>query len=319
MTADMQLGKNHWFRNGDIPGAPGPERDLVGYGAEPPRIRWKGGAKVAVNIVINYEEGSEKTFAMGDGMNDGMYELPFDVDDQRDLAKESMYEYGSRAGIWRMFRMADRFDIPLTVFGAAVALERNPKVGERIVMRGDDLVSHGYRWIDHYEYSREEEQEVIGLAMDSFKKNWGLEPVGWYCREMSTNTRELLVEDGRFLYDSDYYGDDLPFWTKVGGKNHLVVPYSLVVNDCRYIMGTGFGSPSDFVDTARRTMEQLLDDGDDCGRMMSIGIHPRITGNPARLNALQEFVKLALDTPDVVFMTRTEIARSFIEQVPAPE
>jgi peptidoglycan/xylan/chitin deacetylase (PgdA/CDA1 family) len=319
MTADTQLGRNRWFRNGDIPGVSGPARDLIGYGAEPPRVRWKDGAKVAVNIVINYEEGSERTFAMGDGMNDGMYELPFDVDDQRDLAKESMYEYGSRAGIWRMFRMADRYDIPLTIFGAAVALERNPSVGERIVERGDDLVSHGYRWIDHYEYSREEEREVIGLAMDSFKKNWGLEPVGWYCREMSTNTRELLVEDGRFLYDSDYYGDDLPFWTKAGDKNHLVVPYSLVVNDCRYIMGTGFGSPNDFVDTARRTMEQLLDDGDDCGRMMSIGIHPRITGNPARLNALAEFVRIALDSPDVVFMTRTAIARTFIDQVPAPQ
>lgn len=318
MADPKQVSRNHWFRNDDLPGVAGPERDLVGYGPTPPRVRWKDGAKVAVNIVINYEEGSEKTFAMGDGMNDGMYELPFDVDDQRDLAKESMYEYGSRAGIWRMFRMADRLGVPLTVFGAAVALERNPAVAERIVERGDDLVSHGYRWIDHYEYSREEEREVIGLAMESFRSNWGLEPVGWYCREMSVNTRELLVEDGRFLYDSDHYGDDLPFWTKVAGKDHLVVPYSLVTNDCRYIMGTGFGSPSDFVDTAKRTLDQLLDDGDDCGRMMSIGIHPRITGNPARLNGLAEFVRYALDTPGATFMTRTDIARSFVEQVPAP-
>ena len=199
-----------------------------------------------------------------------MYELPFEVDDQRDLAKESMYEYGSRAGIWRMFRQFDRLDVPITVFGSAVALERNPEVARKIVERGDELVGHGYRWIDHYHYSREEEKELIGMAMDSFEK-LGLKPQGWYCREMSVNTRELLVEDGRFLYDSDYYGDDLPYWTFTNGKSHLVVPYSLVTNDCRYIMGTGFGSASDFVDVAKRTVLQLLDDGDDCGRMMSIG------------------------------------------------
>lgn len=317
MPDPAQVAKNHWYRNDDIPGVSGPDRDICGYGATPPRIRWADDAKVAINIVINYEEGSELTFAMGDAKNDGMYELPFDVDDQRDLAKESMYEYGSRCGIWRMFRTFDRLEVPVTVFGAAVALERNPDVARKIVERGDELVGHGYRWIDHYNYTRAEEKDLIEMAMASFAK-MGLTPQGWYCREMSVNTRELLVEDGRFRYDSDYYGDDLPYWTLVNGKSHLVVPYSLVVNDCRYIMGTGFAAPSDFVEVAKRTVEQLLDDGDDCGRMMSIGIHPRITGNPARMHGLAEFIKWAKEQAGVVFMRRIDIANDFIAQVPRP-
>ena len=309
---------NHWFRNEDLDVIPGPPRELVGYGPNPPRIRWKDDAKVAINIVINYEEGSELTFAMGDGENDGMHELPFDVEDQRDLAKESMYEYGSRAGIWRLFRVFDRHEIPITVFGAAVALERNPQVAEKIKERGDDLVGHGYRWIDHFKYSREEEKQVISMAMASFEK-LGLDVRGWYCREMSTNTRDLLVEDGRFLYDSDYYGEDLPYWTFHNGQSHLVVPYSLAVNDCRYVIGTGFGSPSDFLDVAKRTVLQLLDDGDDCGRMMSIGLHPRITGNPARAHALSEFIGWAKQQEGVTFMRRDDIAESFMAQVPRPK
>lgn len=317
MPDPKQVEKNHWFRNDDIPGVAGPDREILGYGETPPNIRWNNNAKVAINFVINYEEGSELTYAMGDGENDGMYELPFDVEGQRDLAKESMYEYGSRAGIWRLFRTFDRYDIPITVFGAAVALERNPKVAEKIIERGDELVGHGYRWIDHFHYSREEEKRVIDLAMESFK-GMGLTPQGWYCREMSVNTRELLVEDGRFLYDSDYYGDDLPHWTFVDGKSHLVVPYSLAVNDCRYIMGTGFGSPNDFVDVAKRTVLQLLDDGDECGRMMSIGLHPRITGNPARAHGLAEFIAWAKDQEGVTFMRRIDIAEKFIAQVPRP-
>lgn len=317
MPDSAQIPKNHWYRNDDIPGVTGPDREICGYGEKPPVIRWDNGAKVAINIVINYEEGSEMTFAMGDGRNDGMYELPFEVDDQRDLAKESMYEYGSRCGIWRMFRTFDRLEVPITVFGAAVALERNPDVARKIIERGDELVGHGYRWIDHYNYSREEEKELIAMAMDTFAR-LGLTPQGWYCREMSVNTRELLVEDGRFLYDSDYYGEDLPYWTFINGRSHLVVPYSLVVNDCRYIMGTGFAAPSNFVEVAKRTVEQLLDDGDDCGRMMSIGIHPRITGNPARMHGLAEFIKWAKLQEGVAFMRRIDIANKFIEQIPRP-
>ncbi len=307
-----------FFRNADVDGVPGPPRDLVGYGENPPRVRWSAGAKVAIQVVVNYEEGSEKTFAMGDNANDGMYELPFAVDDQRDLAVESMYEYGSRAGIWRLFRIFDHADIPVTFFGAAVALERNPDVARKLSARGDEVAGHGYRWSNHYEMSKDEEREAINRAVASIEKTCGARPVGWYCREMSVNTRDLVVEEGGFFYDSDTYNDDLPYWTTVQGRSHLVVPYSLVVNDARYIMGTGYGSPEHFFEAAKATLDRLRHDGDDLGRMMSIGLHPRITGNPARADALARFIEYAQGFDDVAFMRRIDVARSFAEQVPAP-
>ena len=309
-----------FFRNTDLDkGVAGLPRELVGYGEHPPRVRWgQKQAKVAINIVVNYEEGSEKTFAMGDKTNDGMYELPFAVDDQRDLAVESMYEYGTRAGIWRLLRVFDTAGIPVTIFGVAVAFERNPAVAAKIKKRGDDVCGHGYRWSNHYEMTRDEEREAIKLAIASIQKSTGARPVGWYCREMSTNTRGLVVEEGGFVYDSDTYNDDLPYWTKVHGKTHLVVPYSLVTNDARYIMGTGYGSPEHFFETAKASLDRLRNDGDDCGRMMSIGLHPRITGNPARSDALARFIAYAQKFNDVVFMRRIDIARSFANQVPKP-
>jgi peptidoglycan/xylan/chitin deacetylase (PgdA/CDA1 family) len=307
-----------FFRNTDIDGVPGPPRELVGYGEHPPRVRWHGGAKVAVQIVVNYEEGSEKTFAMGDGMNDGLYELPFAVDDQRDLAVESMYEYGARAGIWRLFRIFDSAEIPVTFFAAAVALERNPEVAAKLARRGDEAAGHGYRWSNHYEMTRDEEREAIGRAITSIEKTTGSRPEGWYCREMSVNTRDLVVEEGGFFYDSDTYNEDIPYWTTVSGKSHLVVPYSLVVNDARYIVGTGYGSPEQFFETAKASLDRLRNDGDDVGRMMSIGLHPRITGNPARADALARFIDYAKGFDDVAFMRRIDIARTFADQVPAP-
>jgi peptidoglycan/xylan/chitin deacetylase (PgdA/CDA1 family) len=308
-----------FFRRTDLEeGVPGPPRDLVGYGEHPPVVRWANEAKVAIQIVINYEEGSEKTFAMGDGVNDGLYELPFAVDDQRDLAVESMYEYGSRVGIWRLFRVFDAADVPVTLFAAAVALERNPEVAKKLARRGDEAAGHGLRWSNHYEMTRDEEREAIKLAVESIEKTTGTRPVGWYCREMSVNTRELVVEEGGFFYDSDTYNEDLPYWTKVNGRTHLVVPYSLVVNDARYIVGTGFGSPEHFFETAKASVDRLRNDGDDVGRMMSIGIHPRVSGNPARADALARFIDYAQQFDDVAFMRRIDIATTFAEQVPKP-
>ena len=206
-------------------------------------MRWPDGAKVAVQIVVNYEEGSEKTFAMGDGENDILYELPFKLDDQRDLAVESMYEYGTRAGIWRLFRVFDAAGIPVTFFAAAVALERNLEVAKKLAARGDEAASHGFRWSNHFEMTRDEEREAIQRAVESIERTVGTRPLGWYCREMSVNTRELVVEEGGFVYDSDCYNDDLPYWSRVLGKPHLVVPYGLVVNDARYVLGAGLLEP----------------------------------------------------------------------------
>lgn len=307
-----------FFQRTDVGDVPGPPRDLIGYGEHPPVVRWRDGAKVAIQIVVNYEEGSEKTFAMGDGVNDGMYELPFAVDDQRDLAVESMYEYGARAGIWRLFRIFDASGVPVTFFAAAVALERNPEVAAKLARRHDEAAGHGYRWSNHYEMNRDEEREAIKLAIASIERTTGTRPDGWYCREMSVNTRELLVEEGGFFYDSDTYNEDIPYWTTVDGKSHLVVPYSLVVNDARYIVGTGYGSPEDFFETAKATVDRLRNDGDDVGRMMSIGLHPRISGNPARADGLARFIEYAQSFEDVTFMRRVDIARTFADQVPRP-
>jgi peptidoglycan/xylan/chitin deacetylase (PgdA/CDA1 family) len=307
-----------FFRQTDVDDVPGPPRELVGYGEHPPRVRWQDDAKVAVQIVVNYEEGSEKSFAMGDQVNDILYELPFAVEGQRDLAVETMYEYGSRVGIWRLFRIFDKADVPVTFFAAAVALERNPAVAEKLARRGDEAAGHGYRWSNHFEMNRDEEREAISRAVASIEKTTGMRPEGWYCREMGVNTRELVVEEGGFFYDSDTYNEDLPYWTKVHSRNHLVVPYSLVVNDARYIVGTGFGSPEHFFETAKASLDRLRNDGDDLGRMMSIGLHPRITGNPARADALARFIEYAQGFEDVTFMRRIDIARTFADQVPAP-
>jgi peptidoglycan/xylan/chitin deacetylase (PgdA/CDA1 family) len=313
MTIDQQF-----LQSSDQP-VDGPARELVGYGEHPPQVRWEGDAKVAVQIVINYEEGSEKTFAMGDGENDILYELPFALEGQRDLAVESMYEYGTRAGIWRMLRVFDGAGIPVTFFAAAVALERNPAVAEKLARRGDEAAGHGYRWSNHFEMDRETEREAIRRAIESIEQTTGRRPLGWYCREMSVNTRELVVEEGGFVYDSDCYNDDLPYWTVVKDQPHLVVPYGLVVNDARYVVPQGFGSPEHFFETAKAHLDRLRDDGDDVRRMMSIGLHPRITGNPARSDALARFIDYAQSLGDVWFARRIDIARTFIEQQPASQ
>jgi peptidoglycan/xylan/chitin deacetylase (PgdA/CDA1 family) len=307
-----------FFQTNDFP-VPGPPRELVGYGEHPPKVRWEGDAKVAVQIVINYEEGSEKTFAMGDGENDILYELPFALEGQRDLAVETMYEYGTRAGIWRLLRVFDNADIPVTFFAAAVALERNPGVAEKLARRGDEAAGHGFRWSNHFEMTRDEEREAIRRAIESIERTTGSRPLGWYCREMSVNTRELVVEEGGFVYDSDTYNDDLPYWTTVLGRAHLVVPYGLVVNDARYVVPQGFGSPEHFFETAKAHLDRLRDDGDDVPRMMSIGLHPRISGNPARADALARFIDYAQSLGDVWFARRIDIAQTFIEQQPASD
>jgi peptidoglycan/xylan/chitin deacetylase (PgdA/CDA1 family) len=198
-----------------------------------------------------------------------------------------------------------------------VALERNPAVAEKLARRGDEAAGHGYRWSNHFEMNRDDEREAIRRAIESIEKTTGTRPLGWYCREMSVNTRELVVEEGGFVYDSDCYNDDLPYWTVVKDRPHLVVPYGLVVNDARYVVPQGFGSPEHFLETAKAHLDRLRRDGDDVNRMMSIGLHPRITGNPARSDALARFIEYAQSLGDVWFARRIDIANTFIAQQPA--
>jgi peptidoglycan/xylan/chitin deacetylase (PgdA/CDA1 family) len=305
-----------FFRNTDLPDVAGGPRELVGYGEHPPHIRWPGDARVAVQIVVNYEEGTEKTYAMGDEQNDILHELPFALEGSRDLAVESVYEYGSRTGIWRIFRVLDAAGVNVTFFGVAAALERNPAVARKLAARGDECASHGYRWSNGFEMTRDEEREAIRRAIASIEATTGSRPLGWYSREMGVNTRELVVEEGGFVYDSESYNDDLPYWTTVRGTPHLVVPYSLVVNDARFVVGTGYGSPEHFLEYAIATLRRLQADGDDVPRMMSIGLHSRFTGQPARADALARFIEYAQGFDDVWIARRIDIANTFREQYP---
>ena len=224
---------------------------------------------------------------------------------------------GLARGFGGFLRVFDGAGIPVTWFAAAVALERNPAAAEKLARRGDEAAGHGYRWSNHFEMTRDEEREAIRRAVESIQRSTGSRPVGWYCREMGVNTRELVVEEGGFVYDSDCYNDDLPYWTRVLGRPHLVVPYGLVVNDARYVVAQGFASPEHFYEMAKANLDRLRNDGDDTPRMMSVGLHPRITGNPGRSDALARFIDYAQSLGDVWFARRIDIAQTFIAQQPA--
>jgi peptidoglycan/xylan/chitin deacetylase (PgdA/CDA1 family) len=293
-----------------------PQRDLVGYGRRPPAVGWPDGARVAVSLVLNYEEGSERTMPV-DGENESLGEVARAVGGgHRDLATESVYEYGSRAGVHRLLRLFDRYGVRCTFFAAAVALERNPDVAAWLREAGHEPCAHGWRWAEEWLLSREEEAARIRRAVESIERTCGERPVGWYSRWMpSEHTRELLVEEGGFLYDSNAYNDDLPYYAQVGGRQHLVVPYTLTTNDLRFTNGT-VGGPADFADYCRRALDYLWDEADECPRMMSIGLHPRWTGQPARASALAEFVEHAQAKGGVWFARRRDIAEWWLERSP---
>lgn len=297
----------------------GPKRDVVGYGSTPPVVQWPGGAKIAINIVVNAEEGSEISYASGDGRNEGLGEIPYNMPaEYRDLCVESVYEYGGRAGIWRLIRLFEEYGVKSTFFAAAVALERNPEIAEWIGRGQHEVCSHGWRWEEPWLLSREDEREHINAAIESFERTVGKRPVGWYCRYgPSVNTRELLVEEGGFVYDSDSYADDVPYYVSVGDSRHLVVPYTMVYNDVKFALPPGMSSPTDFFDVCRRGFDELLREGRaGYPKMMSIGLHPRFAGQAGRASALREFIEHALGQPDVWFATREEIARLWLEQQP---
>jgi allantoinase len=289
-----------------VPGGAGtgPARDLVGYAGSVPAVRWPGGARIAISLVLNIEEGSEVAVGNGDDANEtGLAEVPavYSSSGQRDLAIESMYEYGSRAGYFRLAAVADEFRVPVTAFACAVALEKNP------------VVSHGYRWEDVTLLSREEERGHIRLALESFDRTLGFRPEGWYCRYgPSVHTRELLVEEG-FRYDCNSYADDLPYFTDVNGTRHLVIPYSLNNNDGKFSSGE-FGSPREFSEHLQYEFDMLYAEGATAPRMMSVGLHLRLAGHPARTKALRDFIRYAQSFPDVWFATRTQIADAWTEQ-----
>jgi allantoinase len=301
----------------------GPRRDLVGYADRRPDPRWPGGARIAVQFAINYEEGSEYCVADGDARNElGLAEAPGNrvPAGQRDLAFETMYEYGSRVGIWRLLRLFSERRLPATIFGCALALERNPRVAEAVAAAGLDVCCHGWRWEEHFGLGEAEERDRIARAVESIARMTGERPLGWYCRYgPSENTRRLLVEEGGFLYDSDAYNDELPYWVEVCGKRHLVVPYTMDANDAKFAQPAGFGTSSDFETYLKATFDQLYEEGAQAPVLMSVGLHPRMTGRPARARALAGVLDHILEHDRVWVCRRLDVARHWhAEHAPAP-
>ena len=292
-------------------------RDLVGYGPNPPDPKWPNGARLALNMVVNFEEGSESTMAE-DGLTEkGLTEMPASDVKDRDLGAESMFEYGARVGFWRILRMLEERNLPMTVFGCALALERHPTAAAAIRRAGFDVCCHGWRWIKHYELAEVEERDHIQRAVASLTRTMGERPVGWYCRYApSVNTRRLLVEEGGFLYDSDSYSDELPYWVRVGDKQHLVVPYTMTNNDSKY-MRSAMTTSDQFFTLCRDAFDLLYAEGKTQPKMMSVGLHMRITGHPARAAGLARFLDHVIRQEDVWVCRRLDIARHWHEHHPS--
>ena len=291
------------------------QRDFIGYGAHPPDPRWPNNARLAINFVINYEEGSEPAVPDGDPQSEaGLTESPLleAGPDGRDLAAESMFEYGSRVGFWRLLRLFEERGLPATVFACAQALQRNPAAVAALSAAGFDICCHGLRWVNHFELSEAEERAHIGEAVRILTALTGARPLGWYCRHgPSVNTRRLLVDDGGFLYDSDAYNDYLPYWRKVSGKPHLIVPYSLVNNDSKFSRGW-FGHGEDYFQFMRDAIDFLRAEGAEHPKMMSCCLHLRLIGHPARARGLQRLLDYIAGIDDIWVTGRLDIARHWI-------
>lgn len=302
-------------------------RDLRGYGRDLPAVRWPGGARVAVQFVLNYEEGAENSVLHGDAGSERFLSdiIGAEAYPARHLSMESLYEYGSRAGVWRLLREFERRQLPLTAFAVGMAIERYPEIGQALHARGHEIACHGWRWIHHQDMPEHEERGQIAHALARLRALTGAPVEGWYTGRDSPNTRRLVVEQGGLLYDSDHYGDDLPFWTMVDVSTgdsvpHLVVPYTLECNDMRFATPQGFNTAGHFFEYLRDTFDVLYREGNPSGenrpRMMSVGMHCRLLGRPGRFMGLLRFLDHLEQHPDVWICRRIDIARHWISHHP---
>lgn len=298
-------------------------RDLQGYGPTPPNAKWPGGARLAVQFVLNYEEGGENCVLHGDEASEQFLSeiVGAEAYHDRHLSMESIYEYGSRVGVWRILREFERRGLPLTVFGVGMALERNPEATQAFIELGHEIAAHGYRWIHYQNVPIDIEREHMQRCIAIFKQLTGQRPLGWYTGRDSPNTRQLVVEEGGFLYDSDYYGDDLPFWRAVSTsdgskKNHLIVPYTLDTNDMRFATPQGFNTAEHFYRYLVDAFDVLYAEGETYPKMLSVGLHCRLIGRPGRFSALQRFLDYVQKHEKVWVCRRIDIARHWIEHHP---
>ena len=295
-------------------------RDLIGYGSTPPDANWPGSAQLALQFVINYEEGGENSIVHGDTGSEAFLSEIIGAESwpgQRHPSMESIYEYGSRVGVWRLLKLFKQKQLPLTVFAVGMALERNPAVADMALEHGHEICSHGYRWIDYRHVSESVEREHIQKTVEIITRLTGERPLGWYTGRTSENTRRLVVEEGGFLYDADSYDDDLPYWTRVGDRSHLVVPYTLDNNDMRFATPQGFNSGEQFFAYLRDAFDTLYAEGATLPRMMSVGLHCRLVGRPGRIRALERFIDYVRSFDRVWICRRIDIARHWQRQHPA--
>ncbi len=295
------------------------DRDLVGYAGAPPKASWPGGARVAVQFVLNYEEGGERCLLHGDHESEAFLSeivgaQPFPR--QRHMSMESIYEYGSRAGVWRILELFRSRGLPLTVFAVAAAAARNPAVIERALADGHEIASHGLRWIDYKDVPENVEKAHLEEAVDILTGLCGAAPTGWYTGRTSENTRRLVAEHGGFLYDADDYSDDLPFWSKQTKSPHLIVPYTLDTNDMRFATPQGFNSGDQFETYLKDAFDVLHEEGGQAPKMMSVGLHCRLVGRPGRFKALQRFVDYVMARDGVWICKREDIARHWRKTFP---
>ena len=290
-------------------------RDIIGYGAKELKVVWPNNARIAVQIVLNYEEGAESCVLNGDKNSEVFLSEIIDAKPikGRHINMESLYEYGSRAGFWRLHKLFQEKKIPITVFGVGMALDKNPEICRAIKEAGYEVASHGWRWIDYQNIKKSEEKKHMKLAIQTHKRIFGVRPNGWYTGRCSPNTRDLVMEEGGFLYDSDSYSDDLPYWENRNKKKQLIIPYTLDNNDMRFTTNQGFNTGDHFFTYLKDSFDTLYEEGKTSPKMMSVGLHCRLIGKPGRIQSLKNFLDYVLKHEDVWLCKRIDIAKHWIK------